>query len=77
MLVNKGFKFLILPNKEQIILIEKTFGCTRLVYNHYLGLQKELLANGKKMMSYKHMANDMKKWKDDEKTFLKEVDSTS
>lgn len=77
MLVNKGFKFLILPNKEQIILIEKTFGCTRLVYNHYLGLQKELLANGKKMMSYNHMANDMKKWKDDEKTFLKEVDSTS
>ena len=76
MKVNKGFKFRINPNQEQIILIEKTFGCTRLVYNQYLGIQKKLLEDGKKMWSYNHMANDMKEWKN-EKIFLKEVDSTS
>ena len=77
MLVNKGFKFSLLPNAEQAILIEKTFGCTRLVYNHYLGIQKKLLEEGQYIQSYTHMANDMKKMKHDEKEFLKEVDSTS
>lgn len=29
----KGFKYRIYPNKEQTELIEKTFGCSRLIYN--------------------------------------------
>ena len=29
------------PNKQQIIMIQKTFGCTRLVYNHYLEKRKD------------------------------------
>lgn len=77
MLLNKGFKFLILPNNEQMILIEKTFGCTRLIYNHFLGIQKKLLEEDQYIQSYTQMANDMKQLKHHEKEFLKEVDSTS
>ena len=32
----KAYKFRLYPNKEQIELINKTFGCGRFVYNHYL-----------------------------------------
>ena len=37
----KGFKFRIYPNDEQIVLIEKTFGCCRLVYNDALVRRKK------------------------------------
>ena len=31
-----SYKFRIYPNREQEILIQKTFGCARFVYNHFL-----------------------------------------
>ena len=37
----KAYKFRIYPDNEQRILLNKSFGCTRLVYNHYLSLAKE------------------------------------
>jgi putative transposase len=40
MLVHKAFKFRIYPNKFQTILINKTIGCTRFVFNYFLGKQK-------------------------------------
>ena len=33
---NKAYKFRIYPNNEQKILFAKTFGCVRMVYNHWL-----------------------------------------
>ena len=33
---NKAYKFRIYPNKAQEELIQKTFGCVRYVYNHFL-----------------------------------------
>lgn len=33
---NKAFKFRLYPNREQGELIQKTFGCVRFVYNHFL-----------------------------------------
>ncbi|WML44695.1 IS200/IS605 family element RNA-guided endonuclease TnpB [Neobacillus sp. PS3-40] len=41
MLINKSYKFRLYPNKSQIILINKTIGCTRFVFNFFLGKQKE------------------------------------
>jgi putative transposase len=41
MLVNKAYKFRIYPNKEQVELINKTIGCSRFVFNFFLGKQKE------------------------------------
>ncbi|YAR64259.1 helix-turn-helix domain-containing protein [Bacillus cytotoxicus] len=32
----KAYKFRIYPNKEQEILIAKTIGCSRFVFNHFL-----------------------------------------
>nr|WP_249310394.1 IS200/IS605 family element RNA-guided endonuclease TnpB [Bacillus sp. FJAT-49736] len=40
-LVNKSYKFRIYPNKRQIELINKTIGCSRFVFNFFLGKQKE------------------------------------
>src|SRR5690625_39021 len=40
MLVNKSYKFRIYPNKIQTELINKTIGCTRFVFNFFLGKQK-------------------------------------
>lgn len=34
--MRKSFKYRIYPNKEQETLIQKTFGCVRFVYNHFL-----------------------------------------
>ncbi len=36
MFVHKAYKFRIYPTKEQEILIAKTFGCARFVFNHFL-----------------------------------------
>ncbi|WKB36241.1 IS200/IS605 family element RNA-guided endonuclease TnpB [Terrilactibacillus sp. S3-3] len=41
MLVNKAYKFRIFPNKKQVGLINKTIGCSRFVFNFFLGKQKE------------------------------------
>ncbi|MFB7642797.1 helix-turn-helix domain-containing protein, partial [Peribacillus butanolivorans] len=41
MVVNKAYKFRIYPSKEQLVLINKTIGCSRFVYNFFLGKQKE------------------------------------
>ena len=35
----KAFKYRIYPNKNQEILINKTLGCTRFVFNHFLDLR--------------------------------------
>ena len=35
-MANKAYKYRIYPNKAQGELIQKTFGCVRFVYNHFL-----------------------------------------
>ena len=52
----------------------KTFGCVRLVYNHYLDRKKQLWEESKQSMSYNACAKDLTSLKK-EKEFLKEVDS--
>ena len=37
----KSYQFRLYPNDSQIIMIQKTFGCTRFVYNHYLEKRKK------------------------------------
>ncbi len=32
----RGYIFRLYPNKEQKILIEKSFGCSRFIYNYFL-----------------------------------------
>lgn len=65
----KGYKFRMYPTQEQIILIEKSFGVSRYIYNHYLEvLNKTHFMNAYEMIkSLKELSN--------ENTWLKEVDS--
>jgi putative transposase len=41
MLANKAYKFRLFPSKKQIKLINKTIGCSRFVFNFFLGKQKD------------------------------------
>lgn len=74
MLINKAYKFRLYPNDEQKQLINKTFGCTRLVYNHYLNMKQELYKKDKQTLSCYDMIKDLKNLFN-EKPFLKEIDS--
>ena len=47
--MRKGIKFRIYPNREQRNLINKTFGCCRLIYNRGLAMRNEAYENGKKI----------------------------
>ena len=70
----KAYKFRIYPNKEQKIMIDKTFGCTRFVFNKFLSERKEKYEENKiKLNAYEQLKEltDLKK----EKEWLKEVDS--
>ena len=40
--MKKGLEIRLYPSKEQRVLIDRTLGCSRFVYNHVLGIKKEL-----------------------------------
>ncbi|MBF4500309.1 transposase [Savagea sp. SN6] len=73
---NKAFKFRLLPNKEQAVLLAKTFGCARFVYNKMLAERKETYEKFKddKEALKKQKFPTPAKYKG-EFPFLKEVDS--
>ena len=74
--MEKAYKYRIYPTKQQEILIQKTFGCCRFVYNQYLAKRIELYKQNKSTMNYNACSNDLKRLKQ-EFEWLKEVDSVS
>ena len=64
----RGYVFRLYPTKEQTILIEKSIGCSRFIYNYFLGISKEEKINA---------CNYIKKLPEliDKYLWLKEVDS--
>ncbi|MEA4900910.1 RNA-guided endonuclease TnpB family protein [Desulfitobacterium sp.] len=74
--MNKAFKYRIYPTHEQEILINKTFGCVRFVYNKMLANRKEIYEQFKddkealKQQKYLLPADFKKEFE-----WLKEVDS--
>ena len=72
----KAYRFRLYTTTNQIELIHKTFGCTRVVYNHYLEKQKALYDEGKDSLSCFDMIKDLKNLQV-ERSYLKEVDSCS
>ena len=76
MKINKAYKFRLYPNNEQKLLINKTFGCTRLVYNYYLHKKQELYKNEKKSISTYECIKDLPNLYK-EYPFLKEIDRQS
>ena len=71
MLINKAYKFRLYPNNLQMTIINKTFGCTRVVYNHMLVLKKE--NNYLSRFDMNKLLPSLK----EEYPFLNEVDSCS
>lgn len=70
----KAYKYRIYPNKEQEILINKSIGSCRFVFNHYLAERINSYKNNQKSLSYNDNAKDLKNLKK-EYDWLKEVDS--
>lgn len=74
--MEKAFRYRIYPNKKQQELIQKTFGCSRFVYNYFLGIKIKEYENNKKSINYNDtskMLTSLKK----ELEWLKEPDKDS
>ena len=74
----KALKIRIYPNVQQTTMMNKTFGCTRFIYNTMLSERKEvydkLKHNSRELYEYKYKTEaELKK----EFVFLKEVDSVA
>lgn len=74
MIVNKAYKFRIYPSKEQEILIAKTIGCSRFVFNHFLAKWNDTYKATGKGLTYNSCSSQLPQLKK-ELVWLKEVDS--
>lgn len=74
--MNKSFKIRIYPNEEQKLLLEKTFGANRFIYNYFLNLKSKLYEFYKVNLSYNNSSKALTELKK-HKTWLKKVDSVS
>lgn len=75
MVFQKGIKFRIYPNREQQNLIDRTLGCSRLIYNKGLAMREDAFKSGEKC-GYKQTSAMLTSLKQDVNyAFLKEVDS--
>ena len=72
----KAYKFRLYPTKEQEILINKTFGCTRFIYNYFLDKMHEYYKENNKSLSAYDCCKEIKELSK-EKEWLTEVDSCS
>ena len=76
--MNKAYQFRIYPNSEQQILLTKTFGCVRLVYNYFLDRKIKQYQLDQSTLTYTQCAKELARLKKTEEfRFLKEVDSIS
>ena len=71
-----GYKFRIYPNKTQQRLINRTLGCCRFVYNHFLAVRRDQWQANHRSVSYFEtckLLTDLKR--QEETSWLKEADS--
>lgn len=73
----KNYKFRIYPNKEQEILLQKTFGCVRFVYNQCLAYRIDKYKNENISLSKFDIGNYVNRVLKQEYLWLKEVDKFS
>ena len=57
--MEKSYRFRIYPNEKQRVLIAKTFGCSRFVYNYYLDKKIKLYEETKQSMSFYACSADL------------------
>ena len=72
----RTYKYRIYPTETQKVLLAKTFGCCRYIYNRALAIKTELYQKEKKGISMFKIQAEITKWKDAEETkWLGEVNS--
>ena len=74
--MEKAYKFRIYPNHTQEVLIQKTFGCTRFVFNRYLAKRIDAYKSDKQTINYNACSADLTGLKK-ELVWLKEVDAVA
>ena len=75
-MTKRAYKYRFYPTPEQVLLLEKTFGCVRYVYNHILDFRsKQFAENGVKTGFTQASAALTRLKKDPEKAWLSEVSS--
>ena len=74
--MEKSYKFRLYPTPAQEILIQRTFGCCRFVFNHYLAKRIDVYKQGGSTLNYNACSGDMTLLKK-ELLWLKEVDATA
>ena len=74
--MEKAYKFRIYPNRTQEILIQKTFGCVRFVYNYFLDKRIKAYEADKTTLTYSKCSSELTKLKQ-ELVWLKEPDKCS
>jgi putative transposase len=73
-MTQKAFKYRFYPTPEQEILLRRTMGCTRLVYNRALAVRTQAWYDQKKRVSYSDTSALLTEWKKTEELdFLNEV----
>lgn len=75
-MAEKAFKYRIYPTKAQAELIQRTFGCVRFVYNHFLDRRIKLYQQSKEALSYAGCCAELTILKQ-ELNWLREVDATA
>ncbi|KEK17035.1 helix-turn-helix domain-containing protein, partial [Bacillus gaemokensis] len=76
MLINKAYKFRLYPNNKQKVLIAKTIGSSRFVFNRFLSLWNETYQTTGKGLTYSACSAQLTQLKK-ELSWLNEVDSHS
>jgi putative transposase len=72
--MHRGFRFRFYPNKEQELLLRKSLGCVRFVWNYFLDKRQTLWRQENKGMTYYDMASELTQLKKQpEYIWLKEV----
>jgi len=74
MMINKAYKFRIYPDQDQQVLIAKTIGCSRFVFNHFLDKWNDTYKETGKGLTYGTCSAGLPLLKK-ELSWLKEVDS--
>ena len=76
--MEKAYKFRIYPNAEQVVLIHRTFGCCRFVFNHFLSQRIHAYSDYGKTLNYNACSAELTVLKTDgEHGWLREADATA
>ena len=73
---NRAYKYRLMPNKEQQVLLSKHFGHCRFVYNHFLQVKIDHYKSTKKTITWQDLATQLPTLKD-EYEWLSEIGSQS